>query len=148
MALLAQQELRQSGIDVELQQYDYSIYLERRNAGRFDIDFSSTMQDPSPSGLTQGWSCNGGTNVAHYCDPKVDSLIEHAIASMDNAGEAWHAALRQIEDDAPAAFMYASSYVFAVNRRFGNVTIRPESSWIALWKWTVGAPAGRNDAGY
>jgi ABC-type transport system substrate-binding protein len=112
------------------------------------------MQDPSPSGLTQGWSCDGGTNVARYCDPTVDSLIERAIASSDGARDAWHAALRQIEDDAPAAFMYAPSYVFAVNRRLGNVTIRPESSWIALWKWTAEpdarseASAARTNAGY
>lgn len=148
MALIAQQQLRQSGIDVRLEQYDYEIYLKRRDAGRFDIDFSATTQDPSPSGLTQGWSCNGGTNIAHYCDPMVDSLIERANGSMDNSQEAWHAALRQIEDDAPAAFMYTPSFVFAVNRRFGNVTIRPESSWIALWKWTVESPARRNDHGY
>ena len=147
MALLAQQQLRQTGIDVVLRQFDYPIYRERQAAGHFDIDFSSTIQDPSPSGLTQGWSCNGSTNRAHFCDPKVDSLIEHAISSSDDARTAWHTALRQIEDDAPAAFMYAPNYVFAVNRRFGNVTIRPESSWMAVWKWTVGAPDGRHDAG-
>ncbi len=87
-------------------------------------------------------------NDAHYCDSRVDSLIERAIASAGDARAAWHGVLRQIEDDAPAAFMYAPSYVYAVNRRFENVTIRPESSWIALWKWTVGAPANRHDAGY
>jgi hypothetical protein len=77
----------------------------------------------------------------------VDSLLELAIASRERAGEAWRAVLRQIEDDGPAAFMYAPSYVFAVNRRFGNVTLRPESSWLLLWKWTAGAPAARHDAG-
>lgn len=148
MALLAQQQLRQAGIEVMLRQSEFPVYLERHNAGRFDIDFSSTTQDPSPSGITQGWSCSGGTNVAHYCDPRVDSLIERAISSSDSARAAWHAALRQIEDDAPAAFMYAPSYVFAVNRRFQNVTIRPESSWMAVWKWTVGAPDSRQDVGY
>jgi peptide/nickel transport system substrate-binding protein len=147
IALLAQQQLRQMGIDVVLRQFDFPVWYEHRTAGHFDIDFSSSTQDPSPSGLTQGWSCGGGTNAAHYCNPKVDSLIERAIASRDHAGDRWHAALRQIEDDAPAAFMYAPSYVFAVNRRFGNVTIRPESSWLLLWKWTVGAPGARQDTG-
>ncbi|MEO7985426.1 MAG: ABC transporter substrate-binding protein [Gemmatimonadales bacterium] len=147
MALVAQQQLRQSGIDVVLQGYDFPVYFRRRLAGDFDIDFSSTTQDPSPSGLTQGWSCGGTTNVAHYCDPRVDSLIERAISSSDGAREAWHEVLRQVEEDAPAAFMYAPSYVFAVNRRLGNVAIHPESSWIGLWKWTVGAPASRHDAG-
>jgi peptide/nickel transport system substrate-binding protein len=147
VALLAQQQLRQTGIDVELRQFDFPVWYERRTAGRFDIDFSASTQDPSPSGLTQGWSCGGGTNAAHYCNQKVDSLLELAIASRDHAADAWHAALKQIEEDAPAAFMYAPSYVYAVNRRFGNVTIRPESSWLLLWKWTVGAPGSRQNTG-
>jgi len=147
ISLLAQQQLRQAGIDVVLRQFEFPVWFEHHTKGHFDIDFSAATQDPSPSGLTQGWSCGGGTNAAHYCDPKVDSLIEKAISSWDHAADAWHAALRQIEDDAPAAFMYAPSYVFAVNRRFSNVTIRPESSWLLLWKWTVGAPGSRQDAG-
>ena len=147
ISLLAQQQLRQMGIDIVLRQFDFPVWYEHRNAGHFDIDFSSTTQDPSPSGLTQGWSCGGGTNAAHYCNPRVDSLIDRAIASRDRAGDVWHAAVKQIEDDAPAAFIYAPSYVFAVNRRFGNVTIRPESSWLMLWKWTAGAPGARQNAG-
>jgi peptide/nickel transport system substrate-binding protein len=145
IALLAQQQLRQMGIDIVLRVFDYPVYREHWRAGQFDIDFSSTLQDPSPSGLTQGWTCGGATNVGHYCNPRVDSLIDRAIADRQHAADAWHSVLRQIEDDAPAAFMYAPSYVFAVQRRFGNVNIRPESSWRLLYKWTAEAPAPRHD---
>ena len=110
---------------------------QRRTAGQFDIDFSAASQDPSPSGLTQSWSCKGGTNVARYCDLAVDSLIDAATSARDHAPEAWHAVLRRIETDAPAVFMYAMNNMYAVRRRFGNVTIRPESSWLALRVWTV-----------
>lgn len=85
--------------------------------------------------------------MGHYCNPRVDSLIDRAITTRERAGDMWHAALKQIEDDAPAAFLYTPSYVFAVNRRFGNVTIRPESSWLMLWKWTAAAPGSRQNAG-
>jgi peptide/nickel transport system substrate-binding protein len=147
MALLAQQQLRQVGISVVLRQFTYPIYLERRDAGRFDIDFSSSIQDPSPSTISQGWTCRGGTNRAHYCNPKVDSLINRAITRSGGGAEAWQAALRQIEDDAPAAFMYTPSYVYGVNRRFENVSIRPESSWMQLWKWTAKGASARRAAG-
>jgi peptide/nickel transport system substrate-binding protein len=145
IALLAQQQLRQAGIDIVLRVFDFPVYFEHRRAGRFDIDFSSTNQDPSPSGLTQGWSCGGATNAAHYCNPRVDSLIDRAIADRQHMTESWRAALRQIEDDAPAAFMYAPSYVFAVQRRFTNVNIRPESPWRLLYTWGAEAPAPRHD---
>ena len=103
------------------------------------MDFSASLQDPSPSGLVQSWSCNGSSNVARYCDPAVDSLLDRAILARNDARSIWHEVLRRIEDDAPAAFLYAQTYAFVVNRRFRDVAIRPESSWSAVWRWKVGA---------
>jgi peptide/nickel transport system substrate-binding protein len=137
LALLAQQQLRQVGIQIELQQLEVAVWQERRSGGDFDIDFSAASQDPSPTGLTQSWSCAGGTNVAHYCDPQVDSLLERAILTPGRATKLWHATLQQIEADAPATFVYGLAYATAIHRRFTNVTIRPESSWLALWQWSV-----------
>jgi peptide/nickel transport system substrate-binding protein len=148
MAQIVQEQLRALGVKLEISRADRPVYTERRAAGAFDIDFSSTGQDPSPSGLTQGWSCQGRTNVAHYCDPAVDSLIETAIRTREGAGQAWHAVLRRIEDDAPAVFMYTLNYMYAVNRRFTNVRIRPESAWLGLREWTVGPQGPRRPAGY
>ncbi len=148
MAQLIQEQYRQLGIRVDLAQFEFPVYLERRDAGDFDIDFSSTTQDPSPSGLTQSWTCAGGLNRAHYCDPVVDSLITQGVAGQGDTRTVWRRVLQRIEQDAPAAFIYAPTYVFAVNRRYRDVTIRPESSWISLWRWSVGAAASRQTAGY
>jgi ABC-type transport system substrate-binding protein len=138
MSLLIQQQLRRVGVRLEVVQVDGPTWMERRTAGDFDIDFSASLQDPSPSGLAQSWSCNGSSNVAGYCDRAVDSLLDRAILARDDARSTWHEVLRRIEDDAPAAFMYAQSYVFVVNRRFRDVAIRPESSWSSIWRWKVG----------
>ena len=143
-----QEQLRQVGIRIDLERMDYPLWNERRTAGRFDMDFAATSQDPSPTGLSQGWSCSGGTNVGRYCDPAVDSLMDAAARTMDGAAKPWQAVLRRIEADAPAVFMYAPSYSRGVDRRFGNVRIRPESLWLGLREWTVtGTPTGR-PAGY
>ncbi len=147
MAQIVQEQLRALGIRLEVAKMDRPVYSERRAGAAFDIDFSSTGQDPSPSGLAQGWSCEGGTNVVRYCDPVVDSLIETAIRTGEGAGAAWHAVLRRIEEDAPAVFMYSLNYMYAVNRRFTNVRIRPESSWLGLREWTVGPDGARRPAG-
>ena len=146
MAQMAQEQLRAVGVRLVLDQMEFRVYLERRTAGAFDVDFASTSQDPSPSTITQGWSCQGLTNVARYCDPAVDSLIDTAIRTGEGAGQAWHAVLRRIEDDAPAVFMYTLSYMYAVNRRFTNVRIRPESAWLGLREWTVGPQGARRPA--
>jgi peptide/nickel transport system substrate-binding protein len=140
MSVLIQEQLRGIGIRLELQQYDFPVWNERRTAGDFDLDFAAVSQDPSPSGLTQSWTCNGGNNFARYCDPRVDSLIEQALLGRGDPAQHWHAVLRQIEADAPAVFLYAPTYVYAVNRRFRNVSLSPVSSWLLLREWSV-APA-------
>ncbi|MEP7175196.1 MAG: ABC transporter substrate-binding protein [Gemmatimonadales bacterium] len=148
LALQVQEQLRQIGVRIELERLEWPVYTERREAGRFDIDFASTSQDPSPSGLSQGWSCGGVTNTGRFCDPVVDSLLGVAGLATDDAADAWRAVLRRIEDDSPAVFMYAPSYMYAVNRRFTNVRIRPESPWLSLREWTVAGPPPRRPTGY
>jgi peptide/nickel transport system substrate-binding protein len=137
LSVLIQEQLRPLGIKVELQQYDYSVWSERRTAGDFDLDFPSISQDPSPTGLSQSWTCSGANNVGHYCNPRVDSLMEQAVQGRGDPGQHWHAVLRQIEADAPAVFLYAPTYVYAVSRRFGNVSLSPVSSWLLLREWSV-----------
>lgn len=135
MAVIVQEQLRQVGVRVELVRLEVAVWAERRSAGDFDIDFSAAIQDPSPSGLVFSWSCSGPGNVGGYCDPGADSLLQRAIASPKADRALWHSFLRRVEESAPAAFMYTQSFAYAVNRRFRDVTIRPESSWIALWRW-------------
>ncbi len=137
MALLIQEQLRRIGVQIEILQLEFPIYLERRAAGDFDVDFSSVNQDPSPSGLTQSWACTGGNNVAGYCDRGVDSLMEQAVRGREDPGEKWIEALRKIEEDAAATFLYAPAFMYAVNRRFRGVTITPQSAWLTLRKWSV-----------
>jgi len=143
LAQIAQEQLRQVGIRLELETLENQVWIERREEGRFDIDFSGTAQDPSPTSLSQGWSCGGGTNKAHYCDPRVDSLIDVATFATTNVLEAWQVVLRQIEDDAPAVFLYAPTFQAVVPRRFTNVSIHPESLWLGLREWTLAGPASR-----
>lgn len=137
MALLIQEQLRRIGVQIEILQLEFPIYLERRAAGDFDVDFSSVNQDPSPSGLTQSWACTGGNNVAGYCDRGVDSVMEQAVRGRGDPGEQWIEALRKIEEDAAATFLYAPAFMYAVNRRFRGVTITPQSAWLTLRKWSV-----------
>jgi hypothetical protein len=45
-------------------------------------------------------------------------------------------------------FMYAPSFLAVVDRRFGNVRIRPESLWLALREWTVSGSSPARPTGY
>jgi peptide/nickel transport system substrate-binding protein len=147
IAQIVQEQLRQVGIRVELVTVEFGLYNERRNQGQFDIDFTSVGQDPSPTGLAQSWSCAGGSNVARYCDAQVDSLIDAATFATTNVPHAWQAVLRRIEADAPAVFIYATTFQAVVDRRFANVRIRPESLWLGLREWTLSGGSASRPAG-
>jgi peptide/nickel transport system substrate-binding protein len=96
LAAQAQEQWRRIGVRVELVRLDGPVWAERRGKGEFDIDFSSAIMDPSPAGLVQSWSCagRGGSNVAGYCNPAVDSLIDRALAERRDARAAWRQVVR------------------------------------------------------
>ncbi len=144
-----QEAWRRLGIAVELEIVDRGVYLERRNAGRFDLELYGVIQDPSPAGLVQSWSCRGigGSNVSHYCNPVVDSLLARAAESRHPAAERlYRDAVRRIADDLPAIFLVAPVFGAQIHGRFTNVTVRPESSWLLAWQWRLrpGQPAERH----
>jgi peptide/nickel transport system substrate-binding protein len=139
MATRLQEAYRGLGIDLRLDITEGAVYSTRHDAGRFDLDFYGAGQDPSPSGLTQTWTCAGigGSNVSHYCDPLVDSLIVRASVSMAGAAALWREALQRMADDYPAMFMAALVSTYAVHRRFQNVRIPATGPWSAVWEWGV-----------
>lgn len=149
MALQTQEQLRRIGVAIELDGFEGPVWYERRTAGQFDIDFSSATQDPSPSGLLQSWSCAGigGSNVAHYCNPAVDSLMNRAILSQRDPLPLWREAIRLIEHDAPAAFLYAPVNVVVVNRRIRTVHLRADSPWAAVSQWRLRPAANGRASG-
>jgi peptide/nickel transport system substrate-binding protein len=148
-AQLIQEQWRHFGVQLEIAPLDFPAYIQRRNDRAFDIDLTVTSQDPNPAGLTQGWSCGGGTNIGSYCDPAVDSLLTRAEAAVDGGREIWQAALRRIDSDAPAAFLFAPANVVAVHRRYDGVVLRPEGLWsgLAAWRVTPGQQLPRDRVG-
>ena len=141
LALQAQEQLRAVGVRLDLALLDGPVWAQQRAAGDFEIDFSSANQDPTPAGLTQSWSCRGGSNVAHYCNRTVDSLMDRAIVALDGGAELWKEVARLVEDDAPAVFLYSPVAEYAVSTRYDDVVIRPTGTWSELWRWKV--PAGK-----
>ena len=139
MAAQMQEAYRRIGIRLRLDPLERTIFIQRRNAGKFDLDFYAANQDPTPTGLTQSWSCAAPStsNAGHYCNPTVDSLIARAGVTPKNPEALYREAVRRIAADVPAIFIAALVPVTAVHRRFTNVTIRPESAWANVWQWRV-----------
>ncbi len=141
MALQAQQMWRAVGVAVDLAPSDFSAYQARRKSGQWDLDISAAIQDASPSSLVQSWSCQGAetagsSNVARWCDPRFDSLVQAAITSPAPL-KAWQAAMARMTADHPAIFLAAPVDLVAISRRYDNVSILPVRPWLTLWQWRV-----------
>jgi peptide/nickel transport system substrate-binding protein len=141
IALQMQEQLRRIGVRLDLQVVEGSVFFERRNRGNFDLDFGGAVQDPSPSGIVNSWSCvNAGVpdaNVGSYCDPVVDSLAAAARFTTADPAPLWREVLGRIQADAPAVFLYAPATVFAVSNRYRNAVLRADSPWADLRRWSV-----------
>src|SRR6266700_2733861 len=146
-ARLLQEQFRLAGVDVQLDEVDFSLFNERARAGRFDALLNVWNTDPTPSsGFPQTWTPAGfgRSNYQRYENPEVDRLVDQAVASAanrDQARRAWRAAVETLNRDAPGIFLYATANVAAVHKRIVDVTIRPDS-WLALLRtWRI--PADR-----
>jgi len=139
MAAQVQEQLRHIGVRIELVRLDGPVWADRRGKGEFDLDFSQAAMSASPSGMIQSWSCAGrsGSNVAQYCNPRVDSLLDAAASGRTDPLPLYREAVRQVNADAPAIFMYVVTNAAAVHSRFANVQFRPDAWWSLLWKWSV-----------
>lgn len=139
MAAQVQEQLRHVGVRIELVRLDGPVWLDRRNKGEFDIDFSQAGMAPTPSGLVQSWSCSGRlvTNVGQYCTPRIDSLLDAASSTRQDPLPIYREVIRQVREDAPALFLFTVHNITAVHTRYANVEFRPEAWWSSLWKWSI-----------
>lgn len=135
-----QERWRQLGVKANVQLLDGPVWIQRRNAGQFDIDMSFALLDPTPSGWRNSWSCGTsgkpGQNVAGYCNPAIDSLLTVANTARDVV-PIYRRILRHIREDAPAIFISAPANVVAVHKRFTNLRLRSDMLWLGLREWSV-----------
>ena len=146
-ARILQEQFRTMGVDVQLDEVDFSVFNERARAGRFDALITAWNTDPTPSSsIPQSWARAGfgRSNYGRYENPVFERLLERAVTSVANPAEAkrtWRTAIELLNQDAPAIFLFATQNVAAVHKRVADVRIRPDS-WLALVRtWRI--PADR-----
>ena len=142
-ARLLQEQWRTVGVDVQLDEVDFSLFNERARKGQFDALLNTWNTDPTPSsGIPQSWTQAGlgRSNYGRYVNPAFDRLVDRAVESAANREEArraWRAAIEILNQDAPAVFLFAPNNVAAVHRRVADVVIQPDS-WLALLRtWRI-----------
>jgi peptide/nickel transport system substrate-binding protein len=139
-AVLVQDQLKAVGIALRIEPLEITVFDRRSRDGAFDALLFSRTLDPSPADLVRFWGHGSGNdNFGDYRSAAFDSLYALAVTARTQADAAprWRRALEQINDDAPAVFLFSPRNQAAVHRRFADVSIRPDSWLASVATWSV-----------
>ena len=148
LAVLIQEQLRQTGVQVVIDQADNNAMTERVKTHAFDAVMSGLGATPSPSGIRQTWTSaaakDGGFNYGRYEDRAFDADVDRALTAPTQtlAKAHYRAAYQRIVDDAPAIWLYEPPTLLGANARVQLGTVRPDAWWTGLPTWTI-APGKR-----
>jgi peptide/nickel transport system substrate-binding protein len=110
-SVVLQEQLRQIGIQSDIDPQENAVYLEKYFSGDFDIAVMGASGYIDPNDWLQGsFVTDGSTNAAGYASPEMDALILDGLAVEDQAERA--AIYQQIQEriiaDAPWISLYTS----------------------------------------
>jgi ABC-type transport system substrate-binding protein len=144
LAVLLQEQWRQVGVQVKIENADFSAFSASIHSGRFDATLNQLSPAPSPNGLRQNWSTaalsmSNGMNLGHYADPALDVEIDSALnATTPVSGRAhYRAAYQALLDAAPAIWLYEPVVVAGFNKRVTTGPLRPDAWWASIPNWRV-----------
>lgn len=152
---VAQQELADVGIKVDLLNYDsdlfFSGYDQNGPAARGDLDmfeYSTTPNFPDPD--TADWLCNNipsdnepsGSNWSYLCDQKLDDLFTLQITQVDFASrqKTFYEITKYIFDQAYWIGIWQDPDLWGVNSRLTNVKISGATPFYNIMDWDIPNP--------
>ncbi|HEU4565657.1 MAG TPA: peptide ABC transporter substrate-binding protein [Gemmatimonadaceae bacterium] len=145
---LIQADLAARGIGVTIRQRELGAFLSEARASRrtFDALFTGIPGDLSLAYLSAMFDsrlAGGALDYAGYHTPRLDSLLRAAreAASEQAARDGWAAVQRELDRQAPAAWVYHSRGLQGLSRRLHGVTMDLRGELVTLARWSVMAPA-------
>ncbi|HJU75355.1 MAG TPA: peptide ABC transporter substrate-binding protein [Gemmatimonadaceae bacterium] len=146
MSVIMQDQLKQIGVRLKLDQMEHSVMIDRIFGSRkWDGVFMGYHADPGSSAVKQNWgsagAVPGGSNISLYQNPAFDAQFDSAQTSFDPAARRSHfkRAFEILNNDAPGLWMYELRATMGINKRIRPGTIRPDAWWAHLDKWSIPA---------
>jgi len=150
MAVLIQEQLKQVGVKMNIDQLDFPAFIAKEGSKSFDAVFGGWHVEASPGSIRQTWgsagAVKGGTNYGSYSNPAFDAQVDSALSAGTFADRRAHftSAYRIIDDDAPAIWLAEPKRIMAVNRRIETGKLRADAWWATVADWSI--PANRRIA--
>lgn len=142
IGLVMQDELADVGIDCQVREIDYSIYLQRLRKREFEALFSGGGTHPAvPLDLYSSWHSSqvrDGGNYSCFENEEVDGILERYRRTFDT--EQRISLYRRLQEilyvEQPYTFLFVGRGVTAYSRRFRGVNWYP-SGWTDFLEWWV-----------
>lgn len=144
LAAVIQDQLSKIGVDVKIRAGEYASFEPALLSGDFDAallsrGYLTDVGDPAGY-LTSDFTCDGGYNIAHYCDEKTDAMIKEAVTVKD--AEERYAKYAEIgaklQDDAAGIFLVHNSAQNAISKDVHGYEIHPLGFYTLTPELSVG----------
>jgi peptide/nickel transport system substrate-binding protein len=144
MAVLMQEQLRQAGAKVNVEQLDFPVLSERERKRTFDAVLNTWNTQPSPGAVRGSWGTAGsrassGNNYGSYESPVFDAYVDSALSSFDPATRKalFTKAYNTIIQDAPAIWLAESVPTVGYNKRLELAPFRSDAWWFHIPDWSI-----------
>lgn len=119
LAAVIQADLKEIGVDVTIQTGEYASMEPALLEGSYDLALLSRnhltdIADPIGF-LTADYTCEGGFNISHFCDPAIDTKIASAngMAEADNRNAVYAEVAKELADKAVTVYIVHEQTVAA-----------------------------------
>ena len=144
IATVMQAQLKQVGIDVQIQTLEWTSYISAyvggmdkasnsQAAGMAQLSYMIPQPDPGMYAydLLAG---SGSLNAGYYDNPEVDKALTQAKSEPDPAKriELYKQAEALVADDAPRIFMFHAFNVVASSKKVKNIVLNPDFNILHL----------------
>lgn len=144
VAAVIQDQLGQLGIGVKVRAGEYASVEPDMLSGEFDAALLSRgylVDVADPAGfLLSDYTCDGGYNIAHYCDPETDQMIKDAAATedLDARSEQYQAIAEKMQADAASVFLLHETSVWGNRTDVENFRPHPLEYYVLTADLSVG----------
>ncbi|HMS65979.1 MAG TPA: ABC transporter substrate-binding protein [Ignavibacteria bacterium] len=141
--LIIIENLKQLGIQAELQEYEWSVFLDKTKKHEFDACYAAWQLGVTPEDPYQIWhssqSEGEGSNFISFKNPESDKMLEENRTTFDEVKrvELLNKWQQLIYDEQPTTFLWSEPSRYLYSDRFRNTRwyAYPDSPLLNEW-WT------------
>lgn len=91
--------------------------------------------------LLSDWTCDGGYNIAHYCDPETDQIIHDAVGieDIDERNAAYQELATKLQSEAASVLLLHEGAVWGTQADVANFQPHPLDYYVLTAELALGS---------